>query len=117
MIFASHKKNASKQDGKKAPAAVSPTYSVRRPREDLQYSAVIMYCAAVGVHDSRVVAATEGVLSLTRSPELPDTAAASSVPKQQFAHQNVPANYCADYPSVHVFSKISRNTSIGRGHS
>ena len=67
------------------------SFVVRRPQEGFQYSAVMLYCAAVGVRASRVVAAARGVVSLTRSPESPDTA--EITPKHQFAHQNVPANY------------------------
>ena len=47
-----------------------------------------------------------GEFSLKRSPGSPDTAAASSVPKGQIAHQTVPGKILrmAGYPSVGVFS-------------
>ena len=74
---------------------------VRRPRKGFRFSdRILLYFAAVGVRASRVVAAARGVVSLTRSPESPDTAAASSIPKQPFAHLNAPANYCA-WPATH----------------
>ena len=91
---------------------------VRRPREGFQYSAVILYCTAVGVRASRVVAAARVVISITRLPESHDTAAASSAPKQQFAQirmSKCTSRLLRRWPATHrsvVFPRISGTTSV-----